>query len=210
MATEPTGRTPPRGDVPCTPLAPVAPPAPQSADGRAQAHRPNRERPRSRPARRSRAPRRVQIRRTVSRRLPSGQPGPRRGGSRRGRGPDADASQAERSRALLRPVVARLARRRRRRWAALRRGQDLTARSAPDDHDRRARADVLRRRAARPLGPGARPRTPPAGADPLRPHAQTTHPSRRAATRRSGPRHRSPADEDAGPARDAALDPVAR
>ena len=155
-------------------------------------HRPNRQRPRSRPARRSRAPRRVRIRRTVSRRLSSGQAGPRRGGSRRGRGPDADASQAERSRALLRPVVARLARRRRRRWAALRRGQDLAARSAPDDHDRRARADVLRRRAARPLRPGARPRTSPARADPVRRHAQTAHPSRRAATRRSGSRHRTP------------------
>ena len=99
----------------------------------------------------------------------------------------------------------------RRRWAALRRGQGLTARAAPDDHDRRARADVLRRRAARPLGTGSRPRAPPARADPLRTHAQTAHAPRRATTRRSGPRHRSPgrrARRD--PRDDIALDPVAR
>ena len=108
-------------------------------------------RPQATGAEQAEPPRHGQIGRTASRRLPSrAKPARRRGGSRRGRGPDADAAQAERSRALLRPVVARLARRRGRRWAALRGGQDLAARPAPDDHDRRTRADVLRRRAARP------------------------------------------------------------
>ena len=170
----------------------VAPRAPQSADGRAQASgRTGSTRP---------AVRIEQARHPVAARSheqsaadpEAGQPAGTRGGSRRGREPDADAAQAERSRALLRPVVARLARRRGRRWAAVRRGQSLAARPAPDDHDRRPRADVLRRRAARPLGPGPRPRAPPAGADPLRTHAQTTHAPRQARPRRADPRRRSP------------------
>ena len=191
-------------------LAPVAPPAPHSAGGRAQGTGRTGRTAQPAGAKKPGTPPRPDQANSPAADSQAGEAGPHRGGSRRGRGPDADASQAERSRALLRSVVARLARRRRRRRAALRRGQDLAARSAPDDHDRRARADVLRRRAARPLGPGARPRTSPAGAGPVRPHAQTARSSRRAATWRSGPRHRSPGRRRCGvPTRDE-LEPVAR